>query len=126
MKKLTVLFAFLFVSLLSAKAQVVTWINPESNATNHSVVINSGQVLEVLSVALDNSSSIQLINGSEELTLGSPGNPSIPYPLVIAGPMTMVFKKTSTGGQGSMMTFRVVEGGPKIAEVALPKFVLQK
>lgn len=126
MKKLTLLLPLFFAGLLSAQAQVVTWINPENAATNRSVVINSGQVMEVLSIVLDSSSSVQIISGTDELTLGTPGNPNVPYPLVIAGPTTVVFKKTSTGGQGSMLTFRVVDAGVTVTEVPIPKFVLQK
>ena len=126
MRKLILFLPIFLLGLLSANAQVVTWINPESNSTNHSVVINQGQVMEVLSIALDNSSSVQLISGTEEMTLGSPGNPNIPYPLVIAGPSTVIFKKTSTGGQGSMMTFRIVDTATTVTQVPLPKFVLQK
>src|SRR5688500_11703277 len=102
MKRLILSSLLLFAAIIPATAQVTTtWLQPTSLTTNMSVDLGPTQVMEVLSVAFDPASPIDIVMGSQKVTLGSGGNPHIPHPLVISGPSTVVFKKTSTGGQGS-------------------------
>jgi hypothetical protein len=92
--------------------QTGTWVHSASMTTNTTLTLAENQLMEVLSVSLDNSSgSIDITTTDTTMTLGIGGNPNVPYPLVISGPAVVTLKKESTGGQGNMLTYRLVDAG---------------
>ncbi len=115
-----------FTGVLSMHAQVTTWLQPTTVSTNMAITIEANQVLEILSLALDPSSSLDVVRGDQKVTLGSGGNPNLPYPLVLAGPATITLRKTSTGGQGSLMTFRIGSAQNVGVQIPVLPFALQK
>ena len=112
MKKLSALLILVFLgTTLPLQAQTVTtWIQPRNLTTNQTLLLGQNQVMEVMSLLLDNSTSIDITVEGQTLTLGRNGvNTYIPPTLVIAGPATVVMRRSVSGDEGSMMTFRVMQ-----------------
>ncbi len=94
---------------LEAQGQLFSWVQPAGRTMEHKLVLSTNQFMEVLSVSLDSSASIDVTVGEDTVTLGTGGNPNIPVPMIIAGPATVVLRKSSTAGPGTLVTFRLGE-----------------
>lgn len=92
--------------------QISSWIQPEGGTSSMTSTLSSNQVMEILSISVDASTAIEITIGEQTTTFGSGGNLVFPYPFIIAGPATVSFKKTSTGGSGGMITYRISPKGP--------------
>ncbi|MFN7138003.1 MAG: hypothetical protein ACK4UN_01545 [Limisphaerales bacterium] len=105
-----VILLFLSITPLIHAQTLATWIFPPNVTTNQNLVLAPNQVMEVVSITLDNSASIDVTTGEgQTVTFGAGGNPLVPTPLVVAGPATVSLRKTTSGPHGSLMTFRVTQ-----------------
>jgi len=111
MKKSAALLILLFTGLiLNAAAQTVTtWIQPRNLTTNQTLLLGQSQVMEVITLLLDSSTSLDITIENQTLTFGRNGINAIPQNLVIAGPATIVMRRSTAGDEGSLMTFRISE-----------------
>ena len=62
--------------------------------------------MELLSGSFEPDSQIEIRHGTDVFILGNGGG-SINTPFLIAGPAVVTFKKTATGGLGTIITYRV-------------------
>ena len=108
MKLLLKLFVFLSVAL-PAMAQT-TWICPASSALALTNVLSTNQVMEIWSASYDSNTALDVIIGDQTVSLGAgSGGATVPSPLIMAGPATIIFRKTSTGGAGCMFTYKITD-----------------
>ena len=108
---LKVLFATLFVLPLTSKAEMLSWVLPVENSTNITTTLSKGEVMEFVTVAGDSSLVIDVTANDRTITFGQ-GTLSFPYPFAVAGPATVTVRKTSTGGDGGLVTVRMGENQP--------------
>jgi hypothetical protein len=112
---LKLFFLITFLTLTQAawsqsqsQSQLKTWVQPAGSSANLTNTISANQVIEILSVALDTATSIDVTVGGNTVTFGN-GNLTTPVPFVVAGPATLTIRKTSSGGLGGLVTFRLSE-----------------
>ena len=86
--------------------QIKTWMCPASNASSYTNTVPAGYVLEALSASFEPDSQVDIAIGRDTLRMGN-GGASLGLPLVIAGPAVVTFRKTATGGQGTIITYRI-------------------
>jgi hypothetical protein len=97
---------FAFILAMSAHAQT-TWIGASGVASSITNTLTAAQVLDIITMAVDDTVQIQVIANNQTVSFGSTGNPNTPAPFVVAGPATVIFRKTSTAGSGTMITYRI-------------------
>ncbi len=98
---------FVFTLALSASAQQVkTWICPQSSAQSYTNTLAANQIMELLSGSFEPDSQIEIRRGTELFLMGN-GGANINTPFVIAGPAIVTFRKTATGGQGTIISYRI-------------------
>lgn len=107
-------------SSLSAQTQMATtrfdtWIQTKTQPglTN---VLSANQVMEILTISMDSASIIEVIANGETIAFGQRQDRIYPTPFVIAGPATVILRRDSTGGSGSMMTYRITEKASQAPE----------
>ena len=110
MRKL-LLAAVLIVSCVCLSAnthaqQIKTWMCPASDAGSNTNAVPAGYVLEALSASFEPDSQVEITIGKDTLRMGN-GGANLGLPLVVAGPATVIFRKTATGGQGTIVTYRI-------------------
>jgi hypothetical protein len=96
----------LLLGCFSAQAQLNTVVLPGTSATNVTFTLSGNHAFEILTIAVDPSVVVEFDNGTDTVTFGQ-GRLEFPYPFVFAGPGTVSLKKTSTGGDGGMVTYRL-------------------
>src|SRR5438045_826115 len=103
-------FASIFIlaaAAMPASAEITTWIQPSNATSAFTNVLSANQVLEVLSVTSDSSTTIEVTANGQAVTFGN--NVLPPVPFIVAGPATIIARKTASGGSGGLLTFRVTE-----------------
>ncbi len=94
------------VSLTAKAQQVKTWICTASSAGGVTNNLAANQVLEILSAAYEPDTEITVTRQNDELRLVN-GAANLSVPFLIAGPAVVVFRKTATGGTGTMISYRI-------------------
>lgn len=88
--------------------RLMTWVHTSGNSINLTNTLATNQVMEILSTAMDTSSQIDVVVKEETLSFGQGGGLlAPPIPFVVAGPATVVFRRTSSGGVGGLITYRI-------------------
>lgn len=105
----------LFLLALTASAQTATpqfstWVQA-TGTVNQTNVLGANQVMEILSVAADETVGIEVSANGQTVSFGRRardlGFP--PSPLIIAGPATVTFFRISSGGVGGIISYRISE-----------------
>jgi hypothetical protein len=115
MKILLKTIAVLFLLTVSAVAQpatakFATWVQPASDTINLTNALSTSQVMEIVSTMIDETISISVTANERTISFGRrPNDLAIPVPFVVAGPATVVFQRTSSGGLGGMITYRIYD-----------------
>ncbi len=114
MKLTFALFIAALAMTSSAFAQTVsTWIIPANVTTNYSQLLAPNQVMEVLSLSLDETTTTITVTANDRtIVFGTGGTVDMPQPLVVAGPATVSFGRTTSSDDGSLLTFRVSQLQP--------------
>ena len=116
MKLKFALFASALLMTLSASAQTLgTWILAPNVTTNYSLIIAPNQVAEVLSLTMDETTSLNVTANNQTIVFGSGTDATeiTPLPLVVAGPATLNFGRTTSSSEGSLLTYRVSQVTPQ-------------
>jgi hypothetical protein len=96
----------LFFSFAASAQQIKTWICPQSSANSLTNTIGPNQVMELLSGSFEPDSRVDIVQGDQSMFLGNGGG-NLNTPFVIAGPAVITFRKTATGGQGTIISYRI-------------------
>lgn len=115
--KLVLLAAALFMTFTASAQTLGTWIIPANITTNHSLLIAPNQVAEVLSLTLDDTTSLTVTIDGQNVTFGAGDTATevVPTPLIVAGPATISFSRTTSSSEGSLLTYRVSQVTPQAA-----------
>lgn len=97
---------FVCCSFAASGQQIKTWMCPASSANAYTNTLAANQVMEILSGSFEPDSQVDIIMGQQTLRMGN-GGANLSVPFVIAGPAVVVFKKTATGGQGTIISYRI-------------------
>jgi hypothetical protein len=104
---------FVTVSQAFAQGQLMTWIQSSGASTSLTNVLSTNQVMEILSTSTDSSSQIDVTVANQTVSFGGTGNLAQPTPFVVAGPATVIFRRTASGGSGGLITYRVSQTAVK-------------
>jgi hypothetical protein len=108
--KLTFIVALaLFAS--AVQAQFNTVILPSAGIFAQTNVLGTNQVMEIMTTSFGASGVIDVTANQATVSFGQ-GSLLVPAPFVIAGPAMVVFRKTSTGGEGGLITYRIMTEQP--------------
>ncbi len=108
MKLIFKLMALLTLTF-SATAQS-TWICPASSALALTNVLGTNQIMEIWSASYDSNTAMDVEMGDQKVSFGAGSSgATIPTPFIMAGPATVIFRKTSTGGAGCMFTYKILD-----------------
>jgi hypothetical protein len=105
-----VIVLFLCLFAIPARSEIKTWITKGGggNVTN---TVSANQVLEVLTIALDTGTVLDVSTDGQTVTLGG-GNLMVPAPFIVAGPATLVIRRSGASTQGNLITVRISSKEP--------------
>ena len=104
-QKLLLLVFFFVAPFIGAAQELKTWVGSMTTASALTNSVPANQMLEIISGFLDSDSSIEVTVDGQMFVMGS-GGAGFTLPFVVAGPATVVFRKTNGGGKGLIVTYR--------------------
>ncbi|MDB6028839.1 MAG: hypothetical protein JWM68_5062 [Verrucomicrobiales bacterium] len=104
--KPAIALVILFIGFTASAQQIKTWMCPKSSAGSFTNTLAANQVMEILSASFEPDSQIEVTIGTDKLMMGN-GGATLNTPMVLAGPAIIIFKKTSTGGLGTIISYRI-------------------